>query len=124
MKIRSFFILVLLAAVSVVSCRHRSGDIQVKVKDTDDYYRFTAIFDEKKTQRVYDCINREIAPTHIESTEDIDIETILDDKTRFKWESSPGELLIYIDKDENSQASYHRIRNMCERIKTIVGDSH
>lgn len=119
---KKIVIVVMLAVGGMLASCHKSGDLQIRVKDSDDYYRFAATYDEAKTPRINEFINREIAPTHIESTEDIDVETILNDDTRFKWESSPGELLIYLDKGQNSKASYHRIRNMCERIKHLVGE--
>jgi hypothetical protein len=97
-----------------------SGDLNIKVKDADEFYRFTAIYDEQKTPRVNAFINRSIAPTSIVSDEDIDVTTVLDDKTKFKWESSPGKMMIYLDKDENSRASYQRIKSMCQGAKEIM----
>lgn len=121
MKIKTFFTVTLLTSVMAFSCNN-SENVSVKVKDADDYYRFTATFNKKKSARVNRFINSQIAPTRIESDEDIDITTKLDDQTTFRWESSPGELMIYLDKDENSEASYHRIKGMCENIKDIITD--
>lgn len=121
MKLKSIFTAALLTSALLFSCTG-SDNVSVKVKDADDYFRFTATFDKEKSVRINRFINNQIAPTRIESDRDIDITTTLDDQTTFKWESSPGELMIYLDKEENSKASYHRIKSMCEKIKDIIAE--
>jgi hypothetical protein len=120
MKLKSILATILLTAAFAWSCNNPG--LHVKVKDADDYYRFSATFDKAKSARVNEFINSQIAPTRILSDEDIDITTKLDDQTEFKWESSAGEVMIYLDKKKNSKASYHRIKSMCDKIKDIVMD--
>lgn len=103
------------------SCKH-SGDIKISVKDTDDEYTFTAYFDDKKTDDVIKVIDQNTAPTTISSDEDeIDVTTTLDDKTKFDLQYAPGEVLIKLNKNENSKASYLRIKKMCGEIKNAIG---
>ena len=109
-------------AAMFVSCNN--GDLSVKVKDADDYYRFTATFDEDKSPQVSEFLNGEIAPTRIVSDTDFKVTTVLNDQTKFTLESSPGEIMIYLDKEENSRASYHRVKNLCEGIKDIIMEKH
>lgn len=118
MKIKSFLFAVCAIAAVAWSCN--TGGLHIRVKDADDYYRFSAKFDKAVSPRIHRFINSQIAPTRIESDRDIDITTILDDETKFQWEASPGEIMIYLDRQENSKASYVRIKQMCEKIKDII----
>ncbi|GLU52562.1 hypothetical protein [Dyadobacter frigoris] len=119
MKLK-FILLLLIVSISI-SCKH-SGDVKISVKDTDEEYKFTAYFDEKKTREIVKVIDQNIAPTTISSDEDeIDVTTILDDKTKFDLQYSPGEVIIKFNKNENSKSSYIRIKKMCEEIKKAIG---
>lgn len=115
------FILLLLTLSIFISCNH-TGDVKISVKDTDDEYRFSAYFDKKKTDEIVKVINENIAPTTIFSdANEIDVTTILDDKTKFDLEYAPGEVMIKLNKNENSKYSYDRIKKMCEDIKKVIG---
>ncbi|GAB4056090.1 hypothetical protein [Spirosoma litoris] len=95
---------------------------KISVKDSDDTYEFFAKFDKSKTQQVQDFINAEVAPTSSFSGDNVDITTTLDDHTKFKLEESPGRVRIELDKGDNSEASYRRIKKMCEGIKKELGE--
>lgn len=120
MKIKLIFFTLCVAVALAWSCNN--GDLHIRVKDADDYYRFSAKFDKSKSPRIHRFINSQIAPTRVESDRDIDITTTLDDQTKFKWEASPGKIMIYLDREENNKASYVRIKQMCEKIKDIIED--
>lgn len=103
------------------SCKH-SEDVKISVKDTDDEYTFSAYFDEKKTDEIVKVIDQNIAPTTIHSDEnEIDVTTTLDDKTKFDLQYEPGEVMIKLNKNENSKSSYQRVKKMCEEIKSAIG---
>lgn len=109
----------IIVLICCVSCTN-SDDLSISVKDSEDIYKFSAHYDEEKTERVQSMINQGIAPNHIESTEDWDITTVLNDKTHVKIESAPGALIIKLDKEENDKASYLQVKRMCEEIKGIL----
>jgi hypothetical protein len=44
----------------------------------------------------------------------------LKDGTNFYIKSSPGKLKILLDKRENSEASYLRIKHICQRLKDVL----
>lgn len=102
-----------------VSCSN-SKDVKISVTDSDDTYEFFAKFDRKKSRPIQDYINAKIAPSSIYTDDDVEITTTLDDKTQFELEESPGKVRIKLDKEDNSVASYHRVKNMCEGIKKII----
>ncbi|GGM88684.1 hypothetical protein GCM10010967_21720 [Dyadobacter beijingensis] len=107
-------------AALLTSCRH-SGETYIKVKDTDDYYRFSAAFNEDLSPRIGKFISEEVSPIHINPEIDSKVITVLSDQTKLTVETSPGEVMVFLKKDENGPASYHRVKNMCEGIKEIIG---
>ena len=111
----SFFIII----ISALSCSSHN-DLKVAVKDSDDQFRFTAQYNPSKTERVQELINEEISPTRFEENKDWNLSTVLDDQTKFKITSTPGDLEIRLDKDENSRSSYRRVQRMCEEIKKVI----
>ena len=50
----------------------------------------------------------------------IDGTIALDDHTTFYIKKPTGILKIKLDKDENSDEAYHRIKAMCEGIKKVL----
>ncbi|MCF0069176.1 hypothetical protein LZD49_01750 [Dyadobacter sp. CY261] len=114
------YLITVLAIAALFSSCHRSGETNVKVKDTDDYYRFSAVFDESLSSRISKFIGEEVSPVHINPDIDSKVITVLSDNTKLTVETSPGEVMVYLDKDENGPASYHRVKNMCEGIKDII----
>jgi 6-phosphogluconolactonase/glucosamine-6-phosphate isomerase/deaminase len=50
----------------------------------------------------------------------IDGKLALDDHTTFYIRKYPGFIEIKLDKDENSDDAYHRIKAMCEGIKKVI----
>ncbi|SEJ22189.1 hypothetical protein SAMN05216327_107175 [Dyadobacter sp. SG02] len=102
----------------LTSCNN--GDVSIAVKDEDDYYRFKAHFDDNLSPEVSEFLNDHIQSIRIDPERDSKIVTILEDKTKLTVESSPGEVMIYLDKEENSRDSYHRIKNLCEGVKDVI----
>ena len=111
--------LVIFALSSFLACSN-GNDLTISVTDSDDEYEFYAKFDEQKTQRVQDFINTKIAPGSSITGDHVDITTTLDDKTQFKLEEYPGKVRIKLDKDENSTASYQRVKAICEGLKQVI----
>ena len=109
--------LIYLSLILFCACSN-SNDLKIAVEDSKEIFKFSAHYDKKNTEKVQRMINAAISPTHIVSTEDWDLTTILDDDTKFKIESAPGDLLIEFNKKENSHPSYLRVKKMCENLKT------
>ncbi len=123
MKKLSFLSIPALAAILILSsCWHSNHNIRISVKNNEDQYQFSASYNERKTGKIENLINEKIAPTRLKwsGDEDVDVTTVLEDKTKFHLESSPGELRIKLDKTENSHDSYIRVKEMCEEIKDII----
>ena len=110
----------LLLLCTLLACS--GGDnIKISVTDSDDAYEFFANYDKEKTQRVQDFINDKMAPGSKVTGDHVDITTTLDDHTSFRLEEYPGKVRIKLDKEDNSEASYRRIKAMGEGIRRIIG---
>ncbi|MBO9614988.1 MAG: hypothetical protein J7619_19950 [Dyadobacter sp.] len=118
MKIKSLLISQIVMIAMLVSCHN--GGVSIAVKDKDDSYRFKARFDEDLSPYVSEFLNEHISTMRIDPEKDSKIITVLPDQTRLTVESSPGELMVYLDKEENSRDSYHRIKNLCEGVKDVI----
>ncbi|MGG7663889.1 hypothetical protein [Dyadobacter sp. BHUBP1] len=118
MKMKSLLISPMIMLVMLVSCNN--GDVSIAVKDEDDYYRFKAQFDDNLSPDVSEFLNEHLSTVRIDPEKDSKVVTVLPDQTRLTIESSPGELMVYLDKEENSRDSYHRVKNLCEGVKDVI----
>lgn len=118
MKIKTLLLSQIAMLAMLFSCNN--GDVNIAVKDEDDYYRFKAHFDDNLSPDVAEFLNDHLATVRIDPERDSKVITVLPDQTRITVESSPGELMVYLDKDENSRDSYHRIKNLCEGVKNVI----
>ena len=84
----------------------------------------SAYYDKSKTRQVQQCIDEHLGAKNNISfvNAETDATITLDDKTKFYIKSSPGELKIKLDKEENSFASYNEIKEMCTAIKTTIAE--
>jgi hypothetical protein len=125
--------LTLIAAVVISTClfpsclhhgRHHHN-INISISESGDTYKLNAEYNEDKTGKVQRYINRQIEPNGLfASTEDyFDATTELKDRTKFYIKASPGKLVIKLNKQENSYASYARIKNMCEGVAGILKEN-
>ncbi|WP_138476828.1 hypothetical protein [Dyadobacter bucti] len=96
-------------------------DLKISVTDSDDTFEFFAKFNERKTRQIKRFVHTQIAPAGSVTGDYVHIEElILDDHTKIELEESPGKILIRLDKEQNSEASYHRIKSMCEKLKKVI----
>jgi hypothetical protein len=81
-----------------------------------------AHFSKSKTREVEEYMDRRIGKksnmSFINSRMDGTI--ALDDHTTFYIKKSLGMLKIKLDKQENSEEAFHRVKYMCEGIKSVV----
>lgn len=110
-----------LLLIALIACSD-GHDEKISVTDSDDTYEFYAKYDKKKSQRVQDYINVKMSPSGKVTGDNVDITATLDDKTRFELEEYPGKVRIKLDKEDNSETSYRRIKAMCEGIKEVINE--
>ena len=93
----------------------------ISISETKKTYKLSAHYHEKETGRVaqYIAACLKSAPA-IDYANDLDTDIILQDSTRFYIKASRGNILIKIDKRENSPVAVERMKNVCGGIKNIL----
>lgn len=115
----------LLLLCFLLSCSGRNdGNINITVSDSEDIYKLTAEFDERKNRALEKCMNDHLGNnsnfSFINSRIDGDI--TLDDHTTFYIKKKSGYLKIVFDKDKNSKASYNEVKAFSEELKQALKD--
>ena len=113
----------LLSSVSI-SCWHRSNNdnINLTVSESGNDYKITAEYPEQNTVNVERYMNRKFGDESNISfiNTRIDAEITLDDGTKFYMNNRPGILELKLDKSENSNASYRKIKAFGEGLKPVL----
>lgn len=101
---------------------HHDNDINISYSESDQYYSMNAYFSKSKTRDVEEYMNRRVGDGNNISfvNAGIDGKIALDDHTTFYIKKYPGHVKIKLDKDENSYEGYHKIKAMCQGIKTVI----
>ena len=115
--------LMIIAGLS--SCFHRHNDISISVSDDEDEYEMEADYRRNQSHAVQVYLNNHLLTNSNVSIHNgfVDDEVTLDDKTTFYINTNPGELNIRINKNENSEESCERVRQVCEELKQILADN-
>ena len=113
--------LFILSCLVIASCRNQ-GNTSISFSESDHYYSMKALFPESKTRQVEHYMDKYIGEQSNMSFANtrIDGQIGLDDHTHFYIKKHAGYLQIKLNKDENSEESYERVREMCQEIKTIL----
>jgi hypothetical protein len=127
MKNRPFIIAVLLILVVLFSCHYHpnSNDVAVSIAEDEDEYRFSARFDERKTQVIQNFMSRHFEGNSIFKGGNIDIDatTTFENDVPVYIKFRPGRLKIKFNKDENEEASCEHVKDMCEGIKDLLAQN-
>lgn len=82
-----------------------------------------ASYHKRKTLAVEVYLDEHLLNERVSISNNSEEEIVLDDDTRFSLRSYPGRLSIKIDKTENPESSYEKIRVVCEDLKDILDDN-
>ena len=107
--------------VIIISCGFPGGSISIKHSEYSHYYEMTAKFNPDKTAAVERWLDQELSAGDMSfANTEIDGNITLDDKSVFYIKKSPGFLNIKLDKEKNSDATYKKLRSVCEGINDVV----
>lgn len=125
MKSKIFFSRFLMAGLLIAfvfsSC-HYNHNTSIAIKESKKYYQLSAHFDRNKTRDVQQYINQQLGVNSNFSFTNtrINRNIRMDDNTSFYIKSYPGKLKIKFNKNQNSEASYLKIKSLCEGINEVV----
>jgi 6-phosphogluconolactonase/glucosamine-6-phosphate isomerase/deaminase len=107
-----------------LSCARLNGNTSISISESRHYYKMLAHFSKSQTTNVDEYMDSRIGRTSNMSfvNSRIDGKLALDDHTTFYIRKYPGYVEIKLDKDENSDEAYHRIKAMCEGIKKVISE--
>ncbi|MEO6454836.1 MAG: hypothetical protein ABIN97_12220 [Ginsengibacter sp.] len=114
----ALFFCAIICIITSFSCTH-NGNTSLSFKESDQYYSMNANFSKSKTRHVEEYMDRKIGRRSNMSfvNSRIDGTLALADHTTFYIKKYPGHIEIKLDKDENTDEAYHRIKAMCEGLK-------
>lgn len=115
--------LMIIAGLS--SCFHHRHNISISVSDDEDEYEMEADYRRNQSHAVQVYLNNHLLTNSKVSIHNgfVDDEVTLNDKTTFYINTNPGELNIRINKNENSEESCERVRQVCEELKQILANN-
>lgn len=121
-KLPGVFFCALICAITSFSCTSSDGNTSLSYQDSYHYYSMKARFSKSKTRDVEEYMDNRIGRRSNMSfvNSRIDGMLALDDHTKFYIEKFPGVLKIKLDKMDNSNEAYERIKSMCEGIKKVL----
>ena len=124
MKIRFLLVAGVLFFLSVFSScyHHHHHDVSISIRESEREYQLSASFDESRTRQVQNYIDEYTGSNGIfrSGNVEIDATTTLEDNIRVYIKSHPGHLKIKFDKADNDEASYEKVKDMCEGIKELL----
>jgi len=107
--------------VAFTSCHYRHNT-NISIQEKRDSYQFYATYNERKTKNVWHYLNAKLDDSEIYFSDDnyYNVTTVLHDDTRLYIKSSPGRIKIKLDKRDNTEASYERVKHICEGLKDVL----
>ena len=125
MKKLFYFITCCMFSVSMLtSCSKSEGRTSITHSESEDVYKLVASYPTDKTDKVQRYMDTALEPGRgisFRNTE-MDANLTLDNKMSFYIKSSPGELKIEMNKNNNSQENYLKMKEMGKGIKDALGE--
>ncbi len=98
-------------------------DVSIKIKETGSMYQLYASYQRNKTYRVQRFMDAQLHTHDLFRNARMNAVVTLDDKTNFYIKTSPGSLYIKLNKDENNDEAYLRIKELGEQIKQKLANN-
>jgi hypothetical protein len=109
------------------SCfNYHDNDVSISIQEDEEEYKLSAHFEDRKTRAVQNFIKEYTASTvnfKSKGNNYVDATVTLDDNTKFYIKSYEGRLKIKFDKEQNSEESYEKIKEMCEGVKDLLAEN-
>ena len=121
MKKLTVLFCVLVIVTTIISCRFHNNT-SISYSENGRYYKMKASFSRSKTGAVERYMDDMLATGNMSFRDTrIDGEIALEDHSFFYIKKRAGYLYIKLNKDQNSDEAYYKIKSMCEGIKRLLG---
>jgi len=91
--------------------------ISIRINESDNTYQFYASYGKNKTHQLQKYLDGQLKTNKMLEDSKMDSYITLKDNTVLYIKTSPGKLLIKLDKNENTDAAYTRIKRIGEQVK-------
>lgn len=91
--------------------------ISIRINESDNTYQFYASYGKNKTRQLQKYLDGQLNTNKMLEDSKMDSYITLKDNTVLYIKTTPGKLLIKLDKNENTDASYARIKRIGEQVK-------
>lgn len=114
--------LLALACITFISCRDHSRNVSITYYDGDRSYSMNAQFSKRKIRDVERYMERMLGDESNISFHKsrINQRIRLDDESIIQIKKYPGRIKIKLNKNENSEEAYEKIRALCEGIEEVI----
>ncbi len=99
-----------------------SNDISINVSDSEDTYRISARYQPRQSARLQRYLSDELHTQVFKERRVINY-LVLGERQRLYVKTSPGRLLLKIDKNENDDQSYYKMKEIAEGIKHRLAEN-
>ncbi|MGV3594891.1 MAG: hypothetical protein ACO1NK_06565 [Sediminibacterium sp.] len=113
------FIMLLSGCIRYETDRVRHGRVSITVKESDHQLRVDAKFKRSQTDQVARIIKEELDRNASDENIHATTFTIRDDDKLFV-RLRKGRLKIRLDKDENDEVTYNRVKRLADQIKIVM----
>ncbi len=123
MKQYGFFLALGLMMIGCMSsCFHHRHNTSVTVFDDEVEYKMEASYRKQYARDVQVYLNERLLNNSNASIQKgfAESDITLDDKTTFHINCSPGEVNITMNKNENSEESCERVKQVCKELEQIL----
>ncbi len=93
-----------------------SNNISINVSDSEDTYRISAKYQPRQSARLQKYLSDELHGEVFKERRAINY-LVLGERRRLYVRTSPGRLLLTIEKSENDDESYYKMKEIAEGIK-------
>ena len=93
-----------------------SNNISINVSDSDDTYRISAKYSPRQSARIQRFLCDELHSEVFKERRAINY-LVLGERNRVYIKTSPGRIYLKIDKNENDEEAYNKMKEISEGIK-------
>ncbi|MDE3252250.1 MAG: hypothetical protein KGO92_05540 [Bacteroidota bacterium] len=126
---RKLFFALLLGTIFVFACfafvfhqLYNNNNISIRVKETDDSYSLYASYNRHNARRLQHFISKSLHTNHFSDNSYMNSYITLEDNTHFYIKTRPGNLYLKLDKRNNDEEGYIRIKKLGEEIKRKLAE--
>lgn len=115
-------ILLMVMLMVGIACKSNRTSQSITIKNSVKVYSLEADYPERKTNQLFRFIENTLNNHQLfgQVTEKEFTEIVLPDETKFKLAYQPGYIKIQFNKDENSEASYRKMKSLYSGITKIL----